>query len=91
MATASTASDTVKGSRKDRAIPTKQWDIKDVEYVANNYEQMTVADIAKKRSLATFQVNQIITGLRQRNMLGKKRKNTQKLILDKYVEKHASK
>ena len=89
MAMSEATTNTKAGATKrDRANPSKTWDINDVTYVYNNYEQMTVAEIAKNRKLATFQVNQIITGLRKRNIIGKKRRNTQSSVLDKFAEKY---
>lgn len=77
--------------RKERSAPRSMWDIKDVDFVFNNYEQMTVAEIADDRKLAPFQVNQIITGLRKRKVLGKKRSSTQSSILDSFVKKKSLK
>jgi len=82
---------TTESTRKERSNPTKPWDIKDVDFVFNNYEQMTVSEIADDRKLAPFQVNQIITGLRKRKVLGKKRSSTHDSILNAFVKKKSLK
>lgn len=71
--------------KRERSTPNKSWDIKDVDFVYHNYGQMTVAEIAKDRELAPFQVNQIITGLRKRQILGKKRTDTHDDILNTFT------
>lgn len=72
------------GKKRERSTP-KPWDIQDVNFVFQNYDQMTVADIAEERKLAPFQVNQIISGLRKREVLGKKRAVTHDSILDSFA------
>jgi hypothetical protein len=70
--------------KQTRNKPAKSYTVEDVDFVFKNYSQMSATEIAGERGLATFQVNQIVTGLRQAGApLPKK---TRKSIISEYVE-----
>jgi len=63
---------------------TNPYNIEDVDFVFHNYADMSATEIAKERNLATFQVTQIVNGLRTAGApLPKK---TRKSLIAEYVE-----
>jgi hypothetical protein len=66
-----------------RTKPEKEYDIDDVGFVFHNYSSMSANEIATKRGLARFQVNQIVNGLRKAG--AKVPKKSQKQIIAEFV------